>query len=73
MEGCAVELNITVNDERLSVPAGTTVAALLGRLGVEPVRVAVERNLQIVRREDFPVTVLQDGDVLEIVHFVGGG
>ncbi len=68
-----MELTIRVNGEERRVAAGTTVAALLASLGLSPVRVAVERNMEIVRRDAFEATVLRDGDTLEIVHFVGGG
>lgn len=68
-----MELGITVNGEARRVPAGTTVAGLLADLGLDPLRVAVERNLEIVRRDAYAATALNDGDALEIVHFVGGG
>ena len=50
-----------------------TVAALLALRGLDPQRVAVERNGAIVPRDAFAATVLTDDDVLEIVSFVGGG
>lgn len=68
-----MEIAVTVNGERRTVPAGTTVAGLLDLLGLAPERVAVERNLEIVRRGEYDRTVLRDGDAVEIVHFVGGG
>ena len=64
---------ITVNGARQEVPGGTTIAALLARLGVPPEAVAVERNRAIVRRRDHERTALADGDQVEIVTFVGGG
>lgn len=66
-------MQVTVNGERLEVDAGTTIADLLGRLGVRADGVAVERNRAIVRRRDHPSTALAPGDVLEVVTFVGGG
>jgi thiamine biosynthesis protein ThiS len=50
-----------------------TVAALLAELGLDPIRVAVELNLEILPRDRFAATGLNDGDTLEIVQFVGGG
>ena len=50
-----------------------TLSALISELGMKPDRVAVELNREIVPREQWTQTVLQDGDRLEIVHFVGGG
>ncbi len=64
---------LTVNGERLEVPDRTTVAGLVERLGFRREAVAVERNREVVRRRDLEATVLGDGDVLEVVTFVGGG
>lgn len=55
------------------LPTGLSVAGLLEHLGIAPTGVAVERNRRVVRRADHPSVLLQDGDVLEIVRFVGGG
>jgi thiamine biosynthesis protein ThiS len=54
-------------------PAPLTLAALVELLGMKADRVAVELNLSIVPRDSWAATVLNDGDRLEIVHFVGGG
>ena len=65
-------LNFTVNGEpRRS--AAATIAELVGELGLKPEKVAVERNGTIVPRSTLGEAALADGDVLEIVHFVGGG
>ncbi|MEO6387364.1 MAG: sulfur carrier protein ThiS [Croceibacterium sp.] len=65
-------LTLIVNGEpRRS--AAATIAALVGELGLKPEKVAVERNGTIVPRSTLSETALADGDVLEIVHFVGGG
>lgn len=66
------ELTVMVNGAAQRVPAGTTVRALLERLGV-PGAAAVERNLEIVPRAKHAVTVLAEGDALEVVQLVGGG
>ncbi len=66
-------LDITVNGERLSVPAGASVADLLQRLGVATPRVAVERNRDIVPKAEYAATTLAEGDVYEVVELVGGG
>ncbi|MFO1051005.1 MAG: sulfur carrier protein ThiS [Planctomycetota bacterium] len=62
-----------VNGEELRVPVGTTVQDLCTRFRADPRHTAVERNRVIVARAAFGTTVLQDGDVLEIVTLVGGG
>ena len=69
----SAELQIQVNGEALSVPAGTSVADLLERLGVATPRVAVERNRDIVPKADYRATTLVEGDVFEVVELVGGG
>jgi thiamine biosynthesis protein ThiS len=50
-----------------------SVAALLARLEIDPRRVAVEHNLEIVKRQTYPDVVVDEGDTVEIVNFVGGG
>lgn len=66
-------LAVVVNGAARSVRAGATVADLIGELGLEGRRVAVERNRQIVKRADWAATSLEEGDHLEVLHFVGGG
>ena len=66
-------LSITVNGQHRRVPAGSTVADLALELGLEPTRVAVERNLEIVPRSTLAEVKIEDGDDYEIVTFVGGG
>lgn len=69
------QVEIQVNGEARKVAAGSTVATLLGELGIDlkRSRVAVERNKLVVPRAEHAGTALAAGDVLEIVHFVGGG
>jgi thiamine biosynthesis protein ThiS len=68
------EMTIQVNGETRVVPTGCTVQALLDSLALDPRLVVVELNRTIVRdRNTFASTALTDGDVLELVHFVGGG
>ena len=65
--------SITVNGEHRRVPLGISVADLALELGLEPARVAVERNLEIVPRSTLASVRVEDGDDFEIVTFVGGG
>lgn len=65
-------MKLRVNGDERAVGAGTTVAGLLAELGFNGL-VAVEVNGEVVRRKDHPDHALADGDVIEIVHFVGGG
>ena len=50
-----------------------SVTELLNRLAIDPRRVAVEHNLRILKRDAFEATIVEDGDRVEIVNFVGGG
>ncbi len=63
---------LTINGERREMQGATTVLELLDELGVAGT-VAVERNGEIVRRNEQESTALSAGDALEIVQFVGGG
>ena len=63
---------LTINGESVEA-AGKSLADSLREAGYDPARVAVERNLEIVPADQFQTTILQDGDTLEIVHFVQGG
>jgi thiamine biosynthesis protein ThiS len=64
---------ITINGESRSFEAPMNVSALLVRLAIEPRKVAVERNLEIVPKSLYGTTDLSEGDRIEIVQFVGGG
>ena len=65
---------IRVNGETREIPTGWTLSNLLADLALDPRLVIVEHNREIVRdRTTFDEVTLQDNDVLELVHFVGGG
>lgn len=66
-------MEIYVNGERRQIDAGATVLLLLRELSLPETRVAVERNRSLVRKTEFADTVLDAGDRVEIVTFVGGG
>jgi len=63
---------VKVNGTQLDI-AGKTVSEYLAETSYDPKRIAVERNGDIVGKSQYDVTVLEDGDSLEIVSFVGGG
>ena len=65
-------MNITTNGEAVSIDP-LTVQQYLVSLGIDPRRVAVELNLDILPKAQYETTLLKEGDALEIVHFVGGG
>ncbi len=66
-------VSIRVNGEHRRVRDGLTIADLALELGLEPTKVAVERNLEIVPRSTLADVKIEDGDDFEIVTFVGGG
>ena len=70
----AAGVAVIVNGERRTLAAGTTLADLLRAHDLDPRLVVVERNRAILRdRDAFAALVLEEGDALELVHFVGGG
>ena len=66
-------LSVRVNGEPRRVLGPISIAEMLGQLGLDPRKVAVERNLEIVPRSSLSKVCVEDGDAFEIVHFVGGG
>jgi thiamine biosynthesis protein ThiS len=66
-------VRITLNGEGFELDEPMTVSALLARLDIDPRRVAIEHNLEIIKRRTFDNAVVQDGDRVEIVNAVGGG
>jgi sulfur carrier protein len=66
-------MRVTVNGALREIPTGMTVRELVLQLGLDGGPVAVEKNLEVVPRAEHGRAVLSEGDVVEIVHFVGGG
>jgi len=66
-------MTITLNGEKKEIPDGLTVLGLLEWLKIQHQRVAVELNMEIVKKDKFDITTLKDGDSLEIVSFMQGG
>jgi thiazole synthase len=66
-------LTITLNGETRELDGVTSVRALLAGFGMDPAKIAVERNLEIVPRSQYDTVMVGAGDRLEIVHFIGGG
>ncbi len=64
---------VTVNGKSREVSPGRTVRAFLEELGLNPELVVVERNREILDRSRYGDVTVEAGDVLELVHFVGGG
>ncbi len=69
----STSIDVVINGQPRTIASGTTVSALLTLLGLGDRRVAVERNKEIVPRAEHASTILDAGDRLELVTFVGGG
>ena len=66
-------MRLILNGEARELARSATLAEMVGELGLDPRKVAVERNLEIVPRSLYAATALAEGDRIEIVHFIGGG
>ena len=66
-------MQVQVNGEARELADKLNLSELVSELSLAPERVAIELNKQVVRRTQWPETMLADGDRIEIIHFVGGG
>ncbi len=66
-------ISVIVNGEARAIPGGSSLAAMLQAIGLDPRKVAVEHNLEVIPRSTFADVEVIEGDKFEIVHFVGGG
>jgi thiamine biosynthesis protein ThiS len=73
LPGLVHKLHVSVNGSLMEIVEGTTVSDLLKILEIGNVPVAVEQNLEIVSKSDYSTRTINQGDKIEIVHFVGGG
>ena len=67
------EIEIVVNGGTHQLAAGASITTLIAKMGLDPHLVAVEINRQLVRRSNFEEHLIESGDRIEIVEFVGGG
>jgi thiamine biosynthesis protein ThiS len=66
-------LTIQLNGDRFETAGPLTIGALLAQLNIDPRLVAVEHNIEVVKRHRYDTTTVNEGDEVEIVNFVGGG
>ena len=66
-------IKVYINGDEMSFADTMSVTALMVELGMTKGRVALEKNREIVPRSTFDEVMIEDGDVMEIVHFIGGG
>ncbi|MCX7746728.1 MAG: sulfur carrier protein ThiS [Clostridia bacterium] len=64
---------ITLNGSKEELRSGTTLTELIASKGLEPNRIVIEYNLEILKREDWDKVSLKENDTIEILRFVGGG
>ena len=67
------KITCTVNGQETAFAEGSTMEDVVRSLGADPAKVVVERNAVIVPREKFAAVEAGEGDVIEVVQFVGGG
>lgn len=68
-----MSITIELNGEPYSLEPATPVARLLAELKLKPNRVAVEINQAVVAKAEYERTIIQEGDHVEVINFVGGG
>jgi thiamine biosynthesis protein ThiS len=73
MNATQQQIHVVINGDAREIPGGRTITELLTDLGLHPQLVVVEHNREILDREQYSKTEVNDGDALELVHFVGGG
>lgn len=66
-------MTIRLNGEPYEIAAPLTISDLLAALDIDPRRVAVEHNLNVIKRDRYDSTIVDNGDEVEIVNLVGGG
>ena len=66
-------MNITINGETKEVPPNTSLESLISDMGLNPDTVVAECDGKIIKRDEYGSLVLQEGNVLELIRFVGGG
>ena len=67
------KINIILNGQKVEIPYGLSLSEFLATYKIDLRRVAVELNLDIVEKSNYTSTLLEDGDKLEVISFVGGG
>ena len=67
------KIKINLNGKPLSIPTGTTVFRVIKKIKVQPKKIAIELNREIINKNNLRKIFLKNKDRLEIVHFIGGG
>ena len=64
---------ITVNSNEIELESPISITTLIQELQIDPKKIAIEKDLEIINHDDFDSTILNNGCKIEIVHFIGGG
>lgn len=64
---------ITINSNEIELESPISITTLIQELQIDPKKIAIEKDLEIISHDDFDNTILNDGCKIEIVHFIGGG
>jgi sulfur carrier protein len=72
-KSAAQSISITLNGDPYRIDGDPRLSALIENLKMKPARIAVELNREVVPRARYGEIILKEGDVLEIINFVGGG
>ncbi len=67
------KIKINLNGKPLTIPTGTTVFRVIKKIKVQPKKIAIELNREIINKNNIRKIFLKNKDRLEIVHFIGGG
>ncbi len=66
-------MKITLNGEEILLEGNLNISGLLEKYALDRRKIAVEKNLEIVPQSSFEETNINEGDNIEIIHFIGGG
>ena len=73
-KSCKIQrMHITINGSQENYPTDTAVSQLLNQLNLQDKRIALEINKEIIPRSEYDQHILNDGDIVEIIHAIGGG
>lgn len=67
------KVRIMLNGEEKTIDEGTTISQIVVKFGLDLKKIAIEKDLTIINQNHYSNTVLNDGCIVEIVHFIGGG
>ncbi len=68
-----MKIKIFLNGELLEIESGLTISKLLINFEIDPNKIAIEKDLEIINPQDFNKIILTENSKIEIVHFIGGG